>query len=512
MNEKIKISNVERLRVNESKKFATKISWGIIIIGLSATLLVMANKWLDNTHVQGVRITGLNLLDSIEISKYAGINSYTALKNLNLDSIETNVLKNPFVANAEVYRGETGNLKIDITERVPIARVIVGDSVMYSDSTAKLLDHRSSFSIIDVPIITGIMRSDKVDRNKLWQTLEVLKIIRDSVSELNSLVSEIQYATDGNFIIYLTDNSIPVLIGKELEQFPARLRKLRVFMENILSQKGGSQTNLIDLRWFGKVIVKWKSDQHELADSLLNNFVDSSVTTKNNHYHIPSLTTDFKSKFNGKSSKRELTKNINKVKEVDFNLENNISSDKNKLENVLNNKSNSIKPELLKNDKEKSIISKTTIDKSNNSSKAIPIIKSINTRLNNSENQVNRNKKNENTNGRLTKKIVDKDVKSKSLNSGSKSKKSDSISIKKIIPKSLDKSKKIENKQVIEKTKDDKKLALRNYERQKRNQLFNTIVVKKNSQNSENKSSEFIKEKNKRVGIKKTEIGVDKNR
>lgn len=54
MNEKIKISNVERLRVNESKKFATKISWGIIIIGLSATLLVMANKWLDNTHVQGV--------------------------------------------------------------------------------------------------------------------------------------------------------------------------------------------------------------------------------------------------------------------------------------------------------------------------------------------------------------------------------------------------------------------------------------------------------------------------
>ena len=132
--------------------------------------------------------------------------------------------------------------------------------------------------------------------------------------------------------------------------------------------------------------------------------------------------------------------------------------------------------------------------------------------MNNSENQVNRNKKNENTNGRLTKKIVDKDVKSKSLNSGSKSKKSDSISIKKIIPKSLDKSKKIENKQVIEKTKDDKKLALRNYERQKRNQLFNTIVVKKNSQNSENKSSEFIKEKNKRVGIKKTEIGVDKNR
>lgn len=249
-----------------------------------------------------------------------------------------------------------------------------------------------------------------------------------------------------------------------------------------------------------------------MADSLLNNFVDSSVTTKNNHYHIPSLTTDFKSKFNGKSSKRELTKNINKVKEVDFYLKNNISSDKNKLDNVLNNKSNSIKPELLKNDKEKSIISKTTIDKSNNSSKAIPIIKSIITRLNNSENQVNRNKKNENTNGRLTKKIVDKDVKSKSLNSGSKSKKSDSISIKKIIPKSLDKSKKIENKQVIEKTKDDKKLALRNYERQKRNQLFNTIVVKKNSQNSENKSSEFIKEKNKRVGIKKTEIGVDKNR
>lgn len=59
---------------------------------------------------------------------------------------------------------------------------------------------------------------------------------------------------------------------------------------------------------------------------------------------------------------------------------------------------------------------------------------------------------------------------------------------------------------MIEKTKDDKKLALRNYERQKRNQLFNTIVVKKNSQNSENKSSEFIKEKIKGLGLKKLKL------
>lgn len=322
---KNKISKVQRLRDKENKTFATKVSWIIIGLGLTIGLVVAANKWLDNEHIQGLRVGGVNYLDTNEIVKLAGVDRSIPVQKLNLDSIENNVLRHPFIAQAEVYRGEKGNLKIDISERIPVARVIVSDSIMYADSSGKLLAYHSGFMKVDVPVISGVMRGTKVDKNKLWQAIGVIKTIQDSLPEINSLISEVQFATNQEIILFLTDNSVPVLIGNDIEKLPARLRKFRVFAENILSQKGGNNADLIDLRWHDKVVVRWKDDRAELAPNITTS-ADSTLLNQNGMAKNISKNTNDKNA----SDKSVLDKNVFDKNVFDKGITNKNITDKSK--------------------------------------------------------------------------------------------------------------------------------------------------------------------------------------
>ncbi|MBC8466127.1 FtsQ-type POTRA domain-containing protein, partial [bacterium] len=115
-------------------------------------------KWLDGTswgRLQEVRITGLERLSESDIFAVVKLDSGCSLMYFPFDSVAALISAIPAIKKARVLRRLPGLLKIDISERHPIA-VLCNDGLRFIDGECQVFNPKPSGEVIDLPLITGL--------------------------------------------------------------------------------------------------------------------------------------------------------------------------------------------------------------------------------------------------------------------------------------------------------------------------------------------------------------------
>jgi len=258
-------STSTRLARDEARRFATNVSTGLLIVGAVAALVTVANRWAQREDLRSIRIIGRHVLDSSEIVPEGMIPDSIPLRSLDLVAIERSVASHPFIAEASVYRGENGALVIEVSERTPVAATLIDDNVFYIDSLGAVLPGRFGSVVPDPLLIGGIgARTDGqrfvVDSARAAEALTVMKRIREYSDLLYQQVSELRRLPRGDYQLVMADGGVPVLIGYP-DDIVSRLGKLDRFLTTVAAESGAGRLEMIDLRWKGEVVVRWRGEE-----------------------------------------------------------------------------------------------------------------------------------------------------------------------------------------------------------------------------------------------------------
>ncbi|MBX7216617.1 MAG: FtsQ-type POTRA domain-containing protein [Candidatus Kapabacteria bacterium] len=246
---------------DDSRRFASAVSVGLLIAGAVAGLVAVANKWMKREPLEQIRIVGRHVLDSAEVVQKAAIPDSLPLGKLNLKEIETRLIGHPFITDASVYREEQGTLVLQIQECAPVAVAFVGGAPVYLDSAGITLPFRFSSAAFDVPVLGGISNGRKVDSLQGVEAVGVVKAIREFDPALYQQISEIRREPTGQYTLLFADGGIPIRAGGAAE-IPRHLKKLDLFWRTVLLTEGAASIQSIDLRWQGQVVVKKRTGEN----------------------------------------------------------------------------------------------------------------------------------------------------------------------------------------------------------------------------------------------------------
>jgi cell division protein FtsQ len=210
------------------KKLLVVVLWIISIAGLT-TSLAFVSKSEKDVVVKNLNITIHNNTENLFLTQ-ADIKSFLAsrdeklvankYKNISIPGVEKALNSHPAIENAEVAGDVNGEIKINVTQRTPVCRIINRDGESYYiDSQSKLMPLNDNYSA-RVIIVNGFITEpyarryqysvDKIKENKIFSELSILDDVLDVVKFINA-----------DSTLSLLIQQVYVNEEKEMELFPA---------------------------------------------------------------------------------------------------------------------------------------------------------------------------------------------------------------------------------------------------------------------------------------------------
>lgn len=171
------------------------------------------------------------------------------LAKVDCQKIENTIAKNPFVDNVTSYKTAGGRVCVDITQRLPVMRVISnnGDNY-YIDTRGKVMPHLHYCA--DLVVATGDI-SQKFAKAKLLAIGKYLKYDQF----WDSQIEQIYVDSAGNIEMYPRIGNHVVYLGKPTN-VPQKLKRLKAFYSQVLNQVGWNKYSRIDLEYDNQIICK----------------------------------------------------------------------------------------------------------------------------------------------------------------------------------------------------------------------------------------------------------------
>lgn len=178
--------------------------WIVAIAGLTSSLAFVA-KSENNTVVNSLNISIHNneenlFLSEKDITQFLAARNESLIanqyKNISIPNLEKVLNSHPAIENAEVSGDMNGEIKINITQRTPVCRIINLDGESYYiDSQSKLMPLNDNYSarvivangFITEPYARRYQYSiNQIKANKIFSEVSVLDDVLDVVNFINS--------------------------------------------------------------------------------------------------------------------------------------------------------------------------------------------------------------------------------------------------------------------------------------------------------------------------------------
>lgn len=166
-----------------------------------------------------------------------------------LDSMETVLCRHPFIRTAQCYLTSGDILKIDITSRMPIARIRSSyGHDFYIDENGNILPCRGI--AVNVPVVTGCVNRETAT----GRLLELLVLIggdefwKAQVEQVN--------ITDKGQVQLVPRVGAHILELGGMEDFQSKLDRLRRFYDSGLGTVGWNKYSSVSVAYKGQVVCK----------------------------------------------------------------------------------------------------------------------------------------------------------------------------------------------------------------------------------------------------------------
>lgn len=278
-----------------SKK-GKRILVSLFVIVLLIVLIVCSNIYAGKINVSKVNIkVSYGVSDTIVLA--TNINESLKIefgdflkkqrKDIDQKKIESFLMQNPYIEQAQVYQTLKGVLNIEIKQREPIVRIYtLRNKEYYIDKLGKviLIDDNQ---LTDVVVASGNVDVNNPNLDKNLDTIDIenkkgfdktlsniyyiaQKLASDSI--LNYQIDQIYVPAKGNYELIPKIGNYIIRIGenKDLEE---ELIKLRYLYKEAFSRNGWDNYSFVDLRFRHQVVCTKKGG--------IEATIDSSQTTTN---------------------------------------------------------------------------------------------------------------------------------------------------------------------------------------------------------------------------------------
>jgi cell division protein FtsQ len=247
-----------------SKQVRGRTGWVLVLTALLlvgvVTMAVTANSWKHDFRVLRVRTQGNSIIADSDIVRMASILKNGKLFDVDLNGARLRVQQNPFMKNVSVAREIPDGIAITVTERKPIA-VLILDRILYLDAEGYVLPPVRSGRVFDLPVLTGELPAadcipgQKIRTRRLREALEILTTAERVGDDLYHLISEVHCSADSTFVLFAAESGVPVVFGRG--DIAVKLVKLDGFWKQIVMQRGATQLKTVDLRFADQIVVRW---------------------------------------------------------------------------------------------------------------------------------------------------------------------------------------------------------------------------------------------------------------
>ena len=249
-------------RPDNSARGRTAWVLGLTVLLLSgiAAVAVTANSWKHDFRVLRVRTQGNTLIADSDIVGMAAVLKNGKLFDVDLNGTRMRVQGNPFIKTASVAREIPDGIAITVTERRPIAALVL-DRILYLDAEGYVLPPVRSGKVFDLPVLTGeLPASDcipgrQIRTRRLREALEILATAERVGSDLYHMISEIHCAADSSYVLFTAESGVPVVFGRG--DIAVKLVTLDGFWKQIVMPRGAAHLRTVDLRFADQVVVRW---------------------------------------------------------------------------------------------------------------------------------------------------------------------------------------------------------------------------------------------------------------
>ena len=241
-----------------------QIIWKSVGIGVTALLLVTAVVWGYRMTPRSVPCTALRYtINDKDERLYLTEDELTAmlkterlypvgmpLDHISLYHIEQAVARHPMVRTAECYLTPRNEVRVVLTQRVPLLRVQLLEDGYLIDTDRRVMQARAAVND-PVLVVTG-NSTVQLASGVLADFAKWLR--RDAYWRMR--IKRVQVMNPHLFVLHMTDPQAPQIILGDMNGYAHKLRKLRTFFDNGAEETAGKQYKVLDIRFRNQVIGK----------------------------------------------------------------------------------------------------------------------------------------------------------------------------------------------------------------------------------------------------------------
>ena len=222
----------------------------VIVIGVAAVWTGYAKTMAsDRLKVGRVEVRGSRFLSEGEVRELLGPAVGENILGLDIAALKARLRSSPWVADATVGRTLPDTLRVEITERVPLALAEV-ERLYLMDKNGGLIDlYGPRTASFDLPIVRGLMGIDAEARRDRAQRAGALL---DDLGDLAAEVSEVFVLPTGDLKVVLRGSGEVLLVGEP----PNRQRVLTFLSLRKDLTERCPDAEYFDLRFRGRIYAK----------------------------------------------------------------------------------------------------------------------------------------------------------------------------------------------------------------------------------------------------------------
>ena len=246
------------------KRLLVGFAWVICLGGL-VVLMSFIEKKKGSVLCTAVKVNipgNQYFIDKQEVDQILQTNSHTLigrkLENINIQQLENKLKANPFIEFAKVYTEMDGILRVEVSQRQPILRVMNHyDMDFYIDQHGLKIPLSSNFTA-RVLVANGFIDelfTNHVDSlhtrlaKDLYRTADFIR--KDSLWDAQ--IAQIYVNTDREIELIPRVGSQRILIGNA-DSLNIKLRNLVAFYKQVLPQVGWDKYKTINIKYTNQVI------------------------------------------------------------------------------------------------------------------------------------------------------------------------------------------------------------------------------------------------------------------
>ncbi|AXT20895.1 hypothetical protein D7030_10950 [Flavobacteriaceae bacterium AU392] len=238
-----------------------RVNWNyikaLLLLGVMVFLFAFSSKRNDMRTISDVEINFFgeeNLFVTHEtVNKLLIQNKESATKVpkdiLDLNRLELALKSNPMIKTAQVYLSVNGEIKADVVQRKPIARVNANTSY-YIDEDGLVMPLSNNYAA-RTPLITGFVKKDNL--KNVYAIAD--KIYKDEF--LKTHVVEIYQAQNLDIKLKMRVYDFEILIG-DLNNLDKKINNLKAFYQKAKKDKSLNKYSKVNLQFENQVVCTKK--------------------------------------------------------------------------------------------------------------------------------------------------------------------------------------------------------------------------------------------------------------